>query len=95
MSIETENPELTRPIEVDSELKNLIVNHVGNVHKIEEGGEVNVEMIVESLVKEFPELLLAVAEENWIRGYHQALTDVAEGEQAMLEALENEQQESE
>tara|TARA_Y100000310_G_scaffold253356_1_gene260202 strand:+ start:492 stop:779 length:288 start_codon:yes stop_codon:yes gene_type:complete len=95
MNIETKNPELTRPIEVDSELKNLIVNHVGTAHKIEEHGEVNVAMIVESLIEEFPELLLAVAEENWIRGYHQALTDVAEGEQAMLEARENEEQESE
>ena len=28
--------------------------------------------------KEFPEFLLVVAEENFIRGYEQALTDVKE-----------------
>ena len=32
------------------------------------------------LTDEFPELVLVMAEENWIRGYHQALTDVEEGE---------------
>ena len=36
-------------------------------------------MIVEVVSREFPEFLLAVAEENWIRGYHQALNDVDEG----------------
>ncbi len=41
--------------------------------------EVTVEMIVETLAKEFPEFLLVVAEENFIRGYEQALTDVEVG----------------
>ena len=30
------------------------------------------------MAKEFPEFLLVVAEENFIRGYEQALTDVKE-----------------
>jgi len=45
-----------------------------------ENDEVTVGMIVETMAKEFPEFLMAVAEENWIRGYHQALEDVNEGE---------------
>ena len=28
------------------------------------------------MAQEFPEFLMAIAEENWIRGYHQAPTDV-------------------
>ena len=42
--------------------------------------EVNLEMIVEVLSQEFPELILCVSEENWVRGYHQALVDVEAGE---------------
>ncbi len=42
--------------------------------------EVTVEMIVETMAKEFPEFLMAIAEENWIRGYHQALDDVEVGQ---------------
>ena len=55
-------------------------------------GSVTVEMIVEAMAQEFPEFLMAIAEENWIRGYHQALTDVEEGEKLYkkeMESLEN------
>ena len=38
-------------------------------------------MVVETVADEFPEFLLAVAEENWIRGYKQGLLDVEVGEQ--------------
>ena len=59
----------------ESELKELIVDFVGN--KLNpEANEVTVEAIVEVFAKEFPEFLLAVAEENWINGYTQALNDV-------------------
>ena len=37
-------------------------------------------MIVDTLADEFPEFMMAIAEENWIRGYQQALTDVSVGE---------------
>ena len=40
-----------------------------------------IEMIIEAMSEEFPEFLMAVAEENWIRGYHQALEDVSVGQQ--------------
>ena len=33
-------------------------------------------MIVETLAEEFPEFVLALAEENWVRGYEQALADL-------------------
>ena len=62
----------------ESELKNYIVNYVGN--KLEpENGEINVGMVINVFADEFPEFVLALAEENWIRGYHQALNDVDEG----------------
>lgn len=36
---------------------------------------ITLEDIVELLAKEVPEVLLYVAEENWMRGYEQALQD--------------------
>ena len=38
-----------------------------------------VEDIVEVMAKDFPEFLLVVAEENWIRGYRQGIYDVEKG----------------
>lgn len=58
----------------DSKLKETIVEYVGEALN-PEGGEVTVEMVVQVMASDFPEFLLAVAEENWIRGYHQALYD--------------------
>ena len=42
-------------------------------------------MIVETMATEVPEFLMAVAEENWIRGYHQALNDVDVGQRMAQE----------
>ena len=42
-------------------------------------------MIVHTLAEEFPEFLMAVAEENWIRGYQQAIHDVDEGQKLLQE----------
>jgi hypothetical protein len=75
MSSENENPLLSAPVGRDTPLKTLVVDYVGN--KVNpESGQVTVEMIVEVLAEEFPEFVLALAEENWIRGYRQALDDV-------------------
>ena len=41
-----------------------------------ENDEVNVEMIIQVMAKEFPEFLLTLAEENFIRGYRQAVFDM-------------------
>jgi len=83
----TRNPTLGEPIDPDSDLKNMIVEYVGinSEEYIQYGGEnnqVTVQMIVELFAKEFPEFLMVVAEENWVRGYHQALEDVDAGRQA-------------
>ena len=68
----------------NSEMKSWMVNYVGE-QTGPENDEVTVGMIVETMAKEFPEFLMAVAEENWIRGYHQALEDVTEGERIVKE----------
>tara|TARA_R100001463_G_scaffold33612_2_gene74370 strand:+ start:236 stop:394 length:159 start_codon:yes stop_codon:yes gene_type:complete len=33
-------------------------------------------MVAELMIREFPDFILAVAEENFMRGYRQALSDV-------------------
>ena len=63
-------------------LKELLVDYVGSLNEEE---EVTVEMIVEVMAKEFPEFLMLVAEENWIRGYKQAIHDVDEGQKILNE----------
>ena len=78
---------LKETVETDTEMKDWLVNYVGERHD-PDSGEVTVEMIVETMATEFPEFLMAVAEENWIRGYHQALNDVDVGQKmAQEEAL--------
>ena len=56
-------------------LKEFIVDYVGNKIK-SESDEVTVNMIVDTLADEFPELVFSVAEENWVRGYEQGLKDL-------------------
>jgi hypothetical protein len=70
-----ENPLLNSKAEPDNPLKQYLINYVGEKHN-PDNDEVTVEMIVETVAKEFPEFLLAVAEENWIRGYRQAFVDI-------------------
>ena len=74
-----ETETLKETVETDTEMKNWLVNYVGE-RLDPDTGEVTVEMIVETMATEFPEFLMAVAEENWIRGYHQALNDVDAGQ---------------
>ena len=74
MSNDTENPDLHIAVAKDNEMKKWLVNYVGE--KLQpENDEVNVEMIIEVMAKEFPEFLLVIAEENFIRGYQQGLFD--------------------
>jgi len=61
-------------LEKETKLKEWLVNYVGQKHSPEDE-KVTVEMVVETIAEEFPEFLLAVAEENWVRGYRQALDD--------------------
>lgn len=75
MSNEEENPLLKTAVAAETPLQKMIVEYVGN--KLNpENREVTVEMIVEVMAEEFPHFVLALAEENWIRGYRQALDDV-------------------
>ena len=82
-----DNPNLSKNVEKDTLLKKWLVNYVGEDFKkeLEEeqkllleddkprewDGSVTVEMIVDKVSKEFPEFLMVVAEENWIRGYRE------------------------
>ena len=60
----------------DTELKKYLVNFVGEQKDLKENEEVTVEMIVEIMAQEFPEFVLSVAEENFLRGYDQAISDI-------------------
>jgi hypothetical protein len=70
-----ENPMLKEEVKKDSPLKTYLVEYVGNQLRPQDG-IITAEMMVEVLAKEFPELILAIAEENFLRGYEQALADV-------------------
>jgi len=65
-----------RRFDTDTELKQYLVNFVGEHKKLKDDEEVTVEMIVEVMAEEFPEFVLSVAEENFLRGYDQAITDI-------------------
>ena len=82
--METENTTLTETVEPQNELKTWLVDYVGN-KATPDSDEVTVENIVDVMSTEFPEFLMAVAEENWVRGYQQALEDVEEGQRLVRE----------
>ena len=85
-----ESPILKEKVEKSNPIKEWLVNYVGtefvaeveriNSDKTEDflewDGSITVEMIIEMMAKEFPEFLMAVAEENFLRGYTQAMADV-------------------
>tara|TARA_R100001015_G_C4618282_1_gene174751 strand:- start:890 stop:1177 length:288 start_codon:yes stop_codon:yes gene_type:complete len=66
------NPELGAIVEKETELKNYLVEYVGTKFNQE---EVTVAMIVDIMALEFPEFMLAIAEENFLRGYKSGLDD--------------------
>jgi len=72
--MELENPDLHTAITDTTGLKQLVVNYIGN--RLEAPEDVTGDMAVEVFAAEFPEFLMAVAEENYLRGYEQALTDI-------------------
>lgn len=72
---EPKNDLLEKVVRTDNPLKEMFVQYVGE--KLQpESGEVTIEMIVDVLADEFPDFLLVVAEENFMRGYSQALVDL-------------------
>lgn len=73
--MDIENSLLDSKVDEDSKLKEIIVNYIGQ--KINpEDQKVTVEMALDVFAEEFPEFVLALAEENFIRGYNQAMNDV-------------------
>ena len=87
-----QNPALKEKVEKDTELKDMIVSYVGEKKK-PENDEVTLELVLEVMAEEFPDFLMPIAEENWIRGYQQALADVDEGQRLAHEETEKENQE--
>lgn len=75
MSEISENPELTKQITSENPMKSWLIQYVGERFK-PQNGTVNTAMIIEAMAQEFPEFVIALAEENFIRGYQQALYDV-------------------
>lgn len=73
--MELENEDLQNPVETNTGLKELVVNYIGNCLQAEDE-TITVDMAVQVFAAEFPEFLMAIAEENFLRGYEQALTDV-------------------
>lgn len=101
-SEEFSNPDLKNAVEPTSQLKTWLVDYVGRKYQgelararveseqeIDWNGDVTVEMIVDVFSHEFPEFLMAVAEENFIRGYRQGISDTDTG-WGMLDARQPE-----
>ena len=66
------SPEMTATVEKVNPMKEWLVGYVGDILNPTDGN-VTTEMIIHAMSIEFPEFLLALAEENWMRGYAQAL----------------------
>jgi hypothetical protein len=79
-----ENELKEQTVTKDTELKSWLVEYVGE-QLAPENEEITVDMIVEVVAKEFPEFLMVVAEENYFRGYKQALDDAEHGMQVIHE----------
>ena len=65
-------------IAAETPLKKMLLEYVGNKYATPEDEgefEVTVQMIVETLAHEFPEFVMIMAEENWVRGYQQGIDD--------------------
>tara|TARA_R110000824_G_scaffold32558_3_gene105017 strand:- start:1332 stop:1640 length:309 start_codon:yes stop_codon:yes gene_type:complete len=90
-NITDRNPTLDEVVKADNNLKNLLIQHVGEKLNPEDKN-ITIEMVIEVMADEFPELVMTLAEENWIRGYQQGLDDVHVGKS--LVEKENEKQKS-
>ena len=71
----TENPDLALPVAAETPLKDMVVSYIGEKF-LPEDGNITVQMAVDVFAAEFPEFLMAVAEENFLRGYQQAMYDL-------------------
>lgn len=69
-----EKESLDKLVNKDNSFKELLLNYIGKKLNPKDNN-ITVDMIIKIMAEEFPEFLLAVAEQNWIRGYEQALQD--------------------
>ena len=69
------NPILKEKVKKENPMKEWLITYVGN-KLTPDNDEITVEMIIDVMSEEFPEFLLALAEENFIRGYQQAMVDL-------------------
>ena len=88
---EAKNPTLNQEVEKDTELKKHLVEYAGSKNNPADGN-VTVEMVINTLTEEFPELVLVLAEENFIRGYQQAFADIETTSQSLFELEEKDEQ---
>ena len=72
------NKDLENQVEEDNELKEYIVEYAG-LKMDPKDGKVTLQMVIDVLADDFSELVFALAEENWIRGYEQGLDDAQTG----------------
>ena len=63
---------LDKVVEVGNELQEDLVQHVRNRTNED---QITLGQVIGILASEFPELVITIAEENWIRGYKQGLDD--------------------
>ena len=78
--MEIVNKDLAAAVGLESPLKQMVVDYIGE-RLDPEDGDVTVQMAVDVFAVEFPEFLLAIAEENFLRGYHQAMLDIEASEE--------------
>jgi hypothetical protein len=76
------NEVLAMLVDPDNELKKYLVDYVGKKFDKE---EVTVNMIAETLAHEFPDFVIAFAEENFLRGYQLGLDDAGKLHQTTTE----------
>ena len=82
---------LTDEVEKNTPMKEWLVDYVGN--KVNpDNDEVSLAMVVDTMAEEFPEFLLALAEENWIRGYHQAINDMESGKKLYEQEMKRQEE---
>ena len=65
-------------VDNNTPLKQMLLEYVGNKYATPDDQgefEVTVQMIVDTLAHEFPEFVMIMAEENWVRGYQQGIDD--------------------
>ena len=81
------SPVLDEVVKADNGLKNLLVQYAGNKLNPKDNN-ITIEMMIEVVAEEFPEFVMTLAEENWIRGYEQGINDVDSGIKLMEEKNE-------